>query len=176
MGTFRRDYAGGFFGSPLLEFSPCGSFLGNGWQLVALGGDGTPVDKWGSVPGTAAFFPNGSKIASVMYGASTIDLWPVQPDEEWQMFPLAKWEAPHIGAGDHDPVQDLAFSPDGNVLAAVHLLGTVNLWRASDGSLLGSLDNETFSSGLAFSPDGLLAVVGERHDTETGVLGAAVKL
>jgi WD40 repeat protein len=60
---------------------------------------------------------------------------------------------------------DIAFSPDGAVLASVSIIDqTINLWRVSDGSLLRSIDvfggNEgrDYLTSLAFSPDDTILV------------------
>ena len=54
----------------------------------------------------------------------------------------------------------VAFSPDGEVLAAGSWGGTVHVWRVVDGALLRTLGGEMgWASGIAFSPDGEVLAV-----------------
>ncbi|HEX8201358.1 MAG TPA: hypothetical protein VF590_12795, partial [Isosphaeraceae bacterium] len=63
--------------------------------------------------------------------------------------------------GDHEPVFDVAFSPDGSQLAAASLKNRVVLYRASDGQKLGELGHGAPVLAVAFSPGGrYLAGVG----------------
>jgi WD40 repeat protein len=60
-------------------------------------------------------------------------------------------------------VTDLAFSPDGGLLATFSADGSVRLWQASDGSPLGagmSSPEAGWEGALAFSPDGSTLALG----------------
>jgi hypothetical protein len=59
--------------------------------------------------------------------------------------------------GQSDTVQSLAFSPDGQLLAAGNFGGTIDLWLVSDGGRLRTLKgpgSSTEVGSLAFTPDG----------------------
>jgi len=54
----------------------------------------------------------------------------------------------------------VAFSPDGQVLAAANVDGALRLWRAADGQLLQVLVHSSGVTSVAFSPDGAWLVSG----------------
>jgi WD40 repeat protein len=60
---------------------------------------------------------------------------------------------------------DLAFSPDGTLLATGGYGNSVRLWRTSDGSLVRTIPTGNVEGGLSvqFSPDGQLLAVGNRN-------------
>jgi len=63
-------------------------------------------------------------------------------------------------------IQCVAYSPDGQTLAAGLLDGTVRLWRVSDGKLLQTLAGHAdYFCTVAFSPDGTLLVSGSEDGT-----------
>jgi len=65
-----------------------------------------------------------------------------------------------------DPVNSLAFAPDGQTLASGSNDGKVQLWQVSDGTLLHTLEGNTdFIESLAFSPDGEILAVGSWNGT-----------
>jgi Tol biopolymer transport system component len=87
------------------------------------------------------------------------DLWrSTQPDGQ------DRFHRPRLGPalrGETQGVQDLAFSPDGKLLATAHAYndgpGTVKLWRVQTGALAATLpvsDGEDGVDDLAFAPDG----------------------
>src|SRR6266508_2939006 len=56
----------------------------------------------------------------------------------------------------------LAFSPDGNTLAAAAVVGKIRLWDTSNWRLVGELPGHTPLLDAAFSPDGgMLVTTGE---------------
>lgn len=65
-------------------------------------------------------------------------------------------------AGHQSSIVDLAFSPDGKLLASGSYDDTVKLWNVADGSLINTLEAHTDNVDLvSFSPDGrLLATAG----------------
>jgi len=56
--------------------------------------------------------------------------------------------------GDTRGIQDLAFSPDGSLLATASLDGTARIWNARTGQQLRILDQPDGLDNVAFSPDG----------------------
>ena len=68
--------------------------------------------------------------------------------------------------GHTGDVTEVAFSPDGELVASSSTDGTVRLWRVSDGSLLKVLEDHTdYVLSVAFSPDGNLLVSGSNDRT-----------
>jgi len=69
---------------------------------------------------------------------------------------LAEWSRLEV----HN-YNDLAFSADGELLAAGSDDKVVDVWQVRDGTLLQSFQYETFPAALAFSPDGSYLAVGD---------------
>lgn len=68
-----------------------------------------------------------------------------------------------------DHVGDLAFSPDGRLLATASDDRKIRLWRMEDLQLSAALDgHKHYVNGVAFSPDGKLIVSGS-HDKQVGI-------
>lgn len=149
------------------------------WDL-----DGTPImtfehplPSWG-----IAFHPDGDRLATSPWDANRVDqdaLSPPQDEAEIQEDErVVVWD---LDSGDliqdfgpHEAgVRDIAFSQDGNLLAAGDWNGVLTLWSYPTGEQLFSV--EAFNHAIArveFSPDdSLIAVVGEATkiwDAETG--------
>jgi WD40 repeat protein len=67
---------------------------------------------------------------------------------------------------DHsDPIQSLAFSPDGNKLASSDLSGTIKLWQTNTGEMTGTLKEHSTLVKLAFNPQDQTLVSGSFDDT-----------
>ena len=65
--------------------------------------------------------------------------------------------------GHTDSVYNVAFSPDGNLLASQSRDGTVNIWNPNTRQLLRTLNTKD-SGGIAFSPDGNVLASGASTD------------
>src|SRR5262245_12637097 len=66
----------------------------------------------------------------------------------------------HTLRGHTADVMDVAFTPDGTLLATASVDGTVRLWRVDDGGLVGTLSHPEGITSMALSPDGRLLVTG----------------
>ena len=91
----------------------------------------------------AIFDPTGRRIATARWLEGAIDMWDARTGER-----VASLTAPA-------PANDLAFSPDGALLATSHTDGTTRLWDVEAGVQVLALqadDDTTF--GAQFSPDG----------------------
>lgn len=98
------------------------------------------------------FSPDSSWLA---YGTDIqIHLWSMTSGEQ-----IAAWDAHNL------PVNDIAFSPDGAILASGSSDNTVRIWQTADndtGKVVGDRLNIFYEHqhGLAFSPDGASLVFG----------------
>lgn len=92
------------------------------------------------------------------YLPSTLLLWEIADESELQRL-------------EHSfAVQDVAFSPAGDLLASVDSFGAVRIWRVSDGELLRTIEGLiTGSNKLSFSPDGSL-IMAMASDPSSGTV------
>ncbi len=117
------------------------------WQVSD--GDFTPLLGWttGNIQ-SMALSPNGKMVALATWNG--IILWEIPPQQAWSSEVLA-------------PVRafDIAFSPDGTLLASHHDT-QVQLWRVADRTLQQTFPAQDGGSlsNMAFSPDGTLLAVG----------------
>ena len=95
-----------------------------------------------------AFSPNSAFLASAT-GAN-----PADADLHLRVWSLANGGLLAEGPKAPGIIWDIAFSPDGQVLASGEDDGAVRLWRSSDLTPLGELRMSGAVNSLAFSPDG----------------------
>jgi len=101
---------------------------------------------------------------SVLAKLLSVAAWRLDPSDEARYAMLAAAALPGIRilAGHAGPVESVAFSPDGKTLATGTRNGTVQLWDAATGRLIGT----PFIGGtgdvwsMAFSPDGNTLAIG----------------
>lgn len=154
-----------------LAVAPDSSFVAAGLEHTAP--DSLSVEDWGTAiwdtasgtvltvtgnhrRGPLAFHPSGDMLAAA--GRSQIDIVGRDGALQWTL------TGHSLGADDDRRIVDLAFSPDGALLASLSTDRTARLWRARDGACeagevidLGDL----MPASLSFSPDGTeLAVAG----------------
>jgi WD40 repeat protein len=158
----------------VMMFSPDGRTLATDdqsgtvrlWNAGAFRPTGEPLIGHTGLVHAVRFSPDGRKLITV--GDQTV--------RRWDMATRREIGAPF--AFDHDravqpvdlDVVAAAFSPDGRMVAAGDLYGTVRLWDSATGREIGDPMNPvnevgTFYGGVEFSPDGrTLAIVSGRGD------------
>ena len=151
-----------------LAFSPNGlSLATSGWyndiELWDVAGS-TKLHNFGSMDksnyytytGSLAFSPNGQTLATA---GKTIQRWDVASGNELQVFN-------GIFARLSSPVQTVAYSPDGKLIASGNLRGEVKLWDAANGSDLRTMTGHAnWVQMVAFTPDGKLLASGSLDNT-----------
>ena len=154
-----------------------------------------PGDGWGASQITSVVFsPEGLTLASAGY--LSIKLWDIHARREiatlqhddWvqtvgfspngehlatgdakgsvRVFDIEKRDVIARLQGDTQNVYSVVFSPDGRNLATAGYDGEIKLWRTSDWSLLGTLQNPGTAFTLDFSPDGK-ALLSTGHEVVT---------
>jgi len=166
----ERSFAAHNWNVPSLAFSPDGSKLVTGavdrttklWRvsdgmlLRTMSQDGQGM--------SVAFSPDGTLIASGMCALSTEDLTCVK-GEVWIWWAADGTRLVVMG-GVEDWIRDIAFSPDGSLIAGGSDDGTVRIWRVSDGELLRTLEGHRSAvEAVAFSPDGRFLASGSTDET-----------
>lgn len=103
-----------------------------------------------------AFSPDGAQLAEGHFTAQSTS---GSNDQVW-MWDMADGEK--LGYLEGCGGNNVAFSPDGLLLASACLDGDVTIWRFPDGSSLGKMQTEAGLAvhSLAFSPDGTLLALG----------------
>ena len=111
---------------------------------TALSWTPTPTETATSTP-TLTPIPT---LALPVFAGTMVPMPPVAISADNPVVELARWQA-------SSTVMDVAFSPDGKILASADGNG-VTFWDVSTGEQLGSLKHESSPNHIAFSPDGKL--------------------
>ena len=172
-GTLSGTLSGYTNGVKVLAFSPQGNLLASGGRRP-----GNTVRIWtNSVPGIwtsgsiiqtfassatnnnvecVAFSPDGTKVA---YGSTAVNVLNVGL--------ISNGSSVTLGSGTN-PVYSVAFSADGNTLAATYQ-DTVQIWtNGASWALFDTVTNEAVrASSLAYSPNGNLLLCGREDGTVT---------
>ncbi len=101
-----------------------------------------------------AFCPDGKSLAIV--DSKNLHLWDIQTA-------VARWS--QMGHADKI-ILSIAFSPDGKIIANGNYDRTINIWNATNGNSLQTLDGHTKGVYcLTFSPDGTILASGSEDKT-----------
>jgi WD40 repeat protein len=113
---------------------------------------GVQVKNLPGFVGRLAFSPNGKRLAAIQGGGLRLTLWDLTNSKVLRRCKLADFVA-----------LDIAFSPDGRLLASGGLDGSVCFWETDTGKLLERVREEEKRAvyAVAFSPDGRWFAVGD---------------
>jgi WD40 repeat protein/serine/threonine protein kinase len=165
--VFSRD------GSTLVTGSAAGKIYvwdvasGKFWKVIS----GKKILALGSVGGISsmALSPDGKLLATTEFWGNFIRLWDL--DEGKELPPL-----PGYPPGHQTMVWQVAFSPDGQLLASVSSDQTVRLWQVETRRLLKRLNGHTSEIwSVVFAPDGQKFYTGSK-DESIAVWSSAVNL
>jgi WD40 repeat protein/serine/threonine protein kinase len=153
-----------------LAFSPDGRYLAAGFgakQLYSRASHPTPLKVW-EVAGrrlvhrldghtgycvSVAFSRDGTLLASGSRDGTAI-LWSTETWKATQTLPNPDKDT-QFGQATQGMVEDVAFSPDGKILALASHEGTVQLWDVAAGKLQDALKGHSSAvTAVVFSPDG----------------------
>ena len=130
-----------------------------GPETLVVGLEPTTLQKHHSPVPSVAFSPDGALLASGSQDG-TVRVWQVADDQRFGQAPLHTLKV-STGGQEAGYSHDVAFSPDGTVLAFGLPDGSVRLWQMSDGALLHTLEGQSGKvCSLAFSPNGRVLAAG----------------
>ena len=107
-----------------------------------------------------AFSPDGATLAATDYD-NTVHFWDVATWNHWSPQKSDLPQPPQRG-DSFSPDNQLVFSPDSTTLARGGVDGSIRLWNARTGELIGKLDNSAAS--LGFTPDGTRLVGAHKNE------------
>lgn len=162
-GELMGEVVGGTFAVPSMAFTPDGS------TLAIVNGDVVRLRDVASerIEGTflsevslysVALSPDGTRLAAGS-DVNTIQIWDIESayrtGQEVYPEPILLFSPNGEAGGYRGLIWQLAFSPNGSVLAAASGDSTIGLWRVDTGEFLGSLLGHTLGvTSVAFHPDG----------------------
>ena len=134
----------------------CTGFSLDGRLLVTVDRDGT-IRQWSAETGiklqSFVFRYEGVSAAAIARNAGTVAI--ATDKNLLQLRDPATGRLLRTLTGSTTVVSSIAFSPDGRMLAAGGLDGTLTLWRTADGGLVRTFaKHQTWMNSLAFSADG----------------------
>lgn len=152
-------------GTKRVAFSPNGEFLvSTGWDwynsIILWDSQGQRLLKVidvqeakGRLPKNILFGPDGVTLA--IYADNIIELWNVNTQKIVRVL-----------KGDSHDFSDVAFSPDGTILAAGSADDTITLWNLNTGELIRKLTGHVYGVwSIAFRPDGKILVSADNANT-----------
>ncbi len=157
----RMDLAGqlNVGGASALAYSPDGNYL-----AVATG-DVVKLFRTDGYEMVHELGGRGSHVLCLAFSPDVMTLVSGSEDHSADLWSVASGEHLHLFADAQDAVRCVAFSPDGETIAAA-FGGSVHLWNVPTGRLLCTLRGDQGTSLAAcFSPDGLALATGGTSTT-----------